>query len=160
MEAIEQLTKINYISFIIIFFAILFGIKEVIEIFNYFKKKFRLKTGIDEDKETLENRIKILESHDKWQYGEIQKISKGIDDIKVNLVQKEISDIRWELLDFCSALTSGREYNREAFEHIFRTYEDYEKILTENHMSNGYIVESMKAVREIYHNKLVNGDFK
>ena len=85
MEAIEQLTKINYISFIIIFFAILFGIKEVIEIFNYFKKKFRLKTGIDEDKETLENRIKILESHDKWQYKEISKISKGIDDIKDRL---------------------------------------------------------------------------
>lgn len=160
MEAIEQLTKINYISFIIIFFAILFGIKEVIEIFNYFKKKFRLKTGIDEDKETLENRIKTLEDHDKWQYQEILKISKGIDDIKDNLVKKEISDIRWELLDFCSALTGGRNYNREAFEHIFRTYEQYEKILADNHMSNGYIVESMKAVREIYHNKLVNGDFK
>lgn len=85
MEAIEQLTKINYISFIIIFFAILFGIKEVIEIFNYFKKKFRLKTGIDEDKETLENRIKTLEVHDKWQYKEISKISKGIDDIKDRL---------------------------------------------------------------------------
>ena len=26
-------------------------------------------------------------------------------------------------------------------------------------MSNGYIVESMKAVREIYHKKLVGGDF-
>lgn len=92
MEAIEQLTKINYISFIIIFFAILFGIKEVIEIFNYFKKKFRLKTGIDEDKETLENRIKTLEAHDKWQYKEISKISKGIDDIKDNLVKREKKD--------------------------------------------------------------------
>lgn len=91
MGAIEQLTKINYISFIIIFFAILFGIKEVIEIFNYFKKKFRLKTGIDEDKETLENRIKTLEAHDKWQYKEISKISKGIDDIKdrLDLSEKE-----------------------------------------------------------------------
>lgn len=92
MEAIEQLTKINYISFIIIFFAILFGIKEVIEIFNYFKKKFRLKTGIDEDKETLENRIKTLEAHDKWQYKEISKMSKGIDDIKYQLTEKERTD--------------------------------------------------------------------
>lgn len=160
MGSIEKLAQIDYLLVILGFFAILFATKEIIEIFSYFKKKLRLKTGIDEDKETIENRIKTLEKHDNWQYGEIQKISKGIDDIKINLVQKEISDIRWELLDFCSALTSGREYNREAFEHIFRTYEDYEKILTENHMSNGYIVESMKAVREIYHNKLVNGDFK
>ena len=91
MEAIEQLTKINYISFIILFFAILFGIKEIIEIFNYFKKKFRLKTGIDEDRETLENRIKTLENHDEWQYKEISKISKGIDDIKdrLDLSEKE-----------------------------------------------------------------------
>lgn len=160
MESIEKLTQIDYLLVILGLFAILFAAKEIIEIFSYFKKKLRLKTGIDEDKETIENRIKTLEKHDNWQYGEIQKISKGIDDIKINLVQKEISDIRWELLDFCSALTSGREYNREAFEHIFRTYEDYEKILADNHMSNGYIVESMKAVREIYHNKLVSGDFR
>ena len=160
MGAIENLTQINYLIVILGIFAILFGVKEVIEIFSYFKKKLRIKTGIEEDKNTIEDRIKTLEKHDNWQYGEIQKISKGIDDIKSNLVQKEISDIRWELLDFSCALTGGREYNREAFEHIFRTYEDYEKILSENHMSNGYIVESMKAVREIYHNKLVNGDFK
>lgn len=160
MGSIEKLTQIDYLLVILGFFAILFAAKEIIEIFSYFKKKLRLKTGNDEDKETIENRIKTLEKHDNWQYGEIQKISKGIDDIKINLVQKEISDIRWELLDFCSALTSGREYNREAFEHIFRTYEEYEKILADNHMSNGYIVESMKAVREIYHNKLVSGNFR
>ena len=160
MGAIERLADIDYVLVILGFFAVLFAAKEIIEIFSYFKKKWRIKTGIEQDKETLENRIKKLEKHDNWQYGEIQKISKGIDDIKINLVQKEISDIRWELLDFCSALTSGREYNREAFEHIFRTYEDYEKILADNHMSNGYIVESMKAVREIYHNKLVSGDFR
>lgn len=159
MGAIEKLTQIDYLLVILGFFAILFAAKEIIEIFSYFIKKFRIKTGVVEDKETIENRIKTLEKHDNWQYQEILKISNGIDDIKDNLVQKEISDIRWELLNFCSALTTGRNYNREAFEHIFRTYEQYEKILSDNHMSNGYIVESMKAVREIYHNKLVNGDF-
>lgn len=159
MGSIEKLAHIDYLLVILGFFAILFAAKEIIEIFSYFKKKLRLKTGIDQDKETIENRIKTLEKHDNWQYQEILKISKGIDDNKDNLVQKEISDIRWELLNFCSALTSGQDYNREAFEHIFRTYEQYEKILSDNHMTNGYIVESMKAVREIYHNKLINGDF-
>lgn len=161
MGSIEKLAQIDYLLVILGFFAILFATKEIIEIFSYFRKRFRIKTGIDEDKETIEKRIKVLEKHDNWQYGEIQKVSNGIDDIKKNLVQKEISDIRWELLNFCSALTSNRNYyNREAFEHIFRTYEDYEKILERNNMSNGYIVESMKVVREIYHNKLANGEFK
>lgn len=160
MESIEKLVQIDYLLVILGFFAILFAAKEIIEIFSYFKKKIRIKTGNEEDKETVENRIKTLEKHDNWQYQEIQKISRGIDDIKDNLVQKEISDIRWELLNFCSALTCGQDYNREAFEHIFRTYEQYEKILADNHMTNGYIVESMKAVREVYHNKLVSGDFR
>ena len=92
MGAIEYATQINYILVILGFFAILFAIKEIIEIFSYFKKKFRIKTGADEDKETLEERIATLEKHDKWQYNEISKISKGIDDIKDQLKERDIKD--------------------------------------------------------------------
>ena len=159
MGAIEYATQINYILVILGFFAILFAIKEIIEIFSYFKKKFRIKTGADEDKETLEERITTLEKHDSWQYRELTKISNCVEEIKKNMVSKEIDDIRWELLDFCSALTSGRKYNREAFAHIFKTYEKYEKILEDNGMTNGFVEESMNAVKEIYHDKLKNGEF-
>ena len=89
MGAIENITKIDYIVWFLGFFSILFAVKEVIELFSYFKKKFRIKTGLDEDKETLESRIATLESHDKWQYKEIQKISKGIDEIKDTLEANE-----------------------------------------------------------------------
>lgn len=92
MGSIEKLTQIDYLLVILGFFAILFAAKEIIEIFSYFKKKLRLKTGIDEDKETIENRIKTLEKHDNWQYQEILKISNGIDDIKDNLTKREIKD--------------------------------------------------------------------
>jgi hypothetical protein len=90
--SIEKLAQIDYLLVILGFFAILFAAKEILEIFGYFKKKFRLKTGIDEDRETVETRIKTLEKHDNWQYQEIQKISRGIDDIKDNLIKKEIKD--------------------------------------------------------------------
>ena len=92
MGAIEYATQINYILVILGFFAILFAIKEIIEIFSYFKMKFRIKTGADEDKETLEERIATLEKHDRWQYNEISKISKGIDDIKDQLKERDIKD--------------------------------------------------------------------
>lgn len=159
MNEAQALAKIDYLTLLLWVFVILSFIKICLSLYDYYKKRWRIKTGKEFDKETVETRLTTLEKHDNWQYQEIQKISKGIDDIKDNLVQKEISDIRWELLNFCSALTGGQDYNKEAFEHIFRTYEQYEKILADNHMSNGYIVESMKVVREIYHNKLVNGDF-
>ena len=92
MQAITELTKINWILFFITLFAIAFAIKEIIEIVGYFKKKLRIKTGFDEDKETLEGRISTLEKHDKWQYNEISKISQGIDDIKEQLKERDIKD--------------------------------------------------------------------
>ena len=92
MEAIQTLTQVNWIAFCITLFAIAFAIKEIIEIVGYFKKKLRIKTGFDEDKETLEGRISTLEKHDKWQYNEISKISQGIDDIKEQLKERDIKD--------------------------------------------------------------------
>ena len=56
------------------------------------KKILRIKFGFEEDRKTIEDRITILEKHDNWQYNEISKISKGIDEIKSSLAQKEIKD--------------------------------------------------------------------
>ena len=158
MDAITELTKIDFIVVFISIFAIAFGIKEIIEIIGYFKKKFRIKTGIEEDRETLEDRIGILEKHDKWQYNEISKISKGIDEIKDRLLNKEIEDMRKTILDFCAALSSGQKFNGESFDYIFKTDENYDKLLTRYGMENNVINESMKFIREKYQEKLRNGE--
>lgn len=92
MEAITELTEINWAVFLLMLCTIAFAIKEIIEIISYFKKKFRIKTCFEEDKETIEGRIAILEKHDKWQYNEISKISQGIDDIKKQLRERDIKD--------------------------------------------------------------------
>ena len=165
MNAIENLTQINYLIVILGFFAILFAIKEIIEIISYFKKKFRIKTGYEEDKETLEERISTLEEHDKWQYNEISKISKGIDDIKDTLLKDNIEKIdntkpTFKMtLDFCSSLSNNQKQNNEAFNDIFRTYVEYEQILKDNKLENGQAEESMKFIREKYQEKLRNGEF-
>jgi uncharacterized coiled-coil protein SlyX len=89
MSAIEKLTEINWESVIIAIFAILFAIKEIFEACSSLKKTFRIKTGADEDKENLEERISKLEKHDNWQYTEINKISQGINDIKSRMDKQE-----------------------------------------------------------------------
>ena len=159
MGTIENLTQVDYLLFVLWFFAILFGVKETIEILSYFKKKFRIKTGYDEDKETLEERISTLEKHDKWQYNEITKISQGIDDIKDALLKDNIEKKRKSILDFCSSLSNNQKQNNEAFNDIFRTYAEYEQILKDNKLENGQAEESMKFIREKYHEKLRNGEF-
>lgn len=82
MDNIENLANIDYFTVFLGIFIILFAVKEFIELISYFKKRFRIKTGVDTEKETIEGRISKLETHDKWQYNEISKISKGIDEIK------------------------------------------------------------------------------
>lgn len=92
MEAVTRLSQINWVVFLLGLCTIAFAVKEIIEIISYFKKKFRIKTGFDEDKETIDDRISTLEEHDKWQYNEISKISQGIDDIKKRLDERDNKD--------------------------------------------------------------------
>ena len=158
MNAITELTKINWAVFLLTLCTIAFAAKEIIEIISYFKRKLRIKTGYEEDKETLEDRIATLEKHDKWQYNEISKISKGIDEIKDRLLNKEIEDMRKTILDFCAALSSGQKFNKESFDFIIKTDENYDRLLTRYGMENNVINESMKFIREKYQEKLRNGE--
>lgn len=158
MEAIENLAQINYVLAILGLFAILFALKEIIEIFLYFKKIFRIKTGVENDKETIESRISTLERHDNWQYKEITKISEGISDIQERLLNKEIEDMRKTILDFCSALSSGQNPNKEAFDFIFKTHENYNNILEKYHKENNVINESMKFISDKYQDLLRNAE--
>lgn len=159
MKYIEAVFNQNYISVILAVFLLLFAIKEIIDLISYFKKKGRIKTGFEQDKENVEKRLITLEEHDKWQYNEISKISKGIDDIKDTLLEDNIEKKRKSILDFCSSLSNEQKQNSEAFNDIFRTYADYEQILKDNGMENGQAEESMKFIREKYQEKLHNGEF-
>lgn len=165
MEAIENLTHIDYILVVLSLFAVLYGLREIINLFLYFKNKFRIKTGIEEDKETIESRLStieskttILEKHDNWQYEQILKISEGIEDIQNSLVNKEIEDMRKTILDFCSALSNGQYQNKEAYNFIFKTYQKYEEILEKFHKENSVIDESMKFISERYQEFLRAGN--
>ena len=137
MKYIETVLSQNYISVILAIFLFLFAAKEIIDLVSYFIKKGRIKTGFVQDKENVEKRLITLEEHDKWQYNEISKISKGIDDIKDTLLEDNIEKKRKSILDFCSSLSNDQKQNSEAFNDIFRTYADYEQILKDNGMENG-----------------------
>ena len=158
MEVIENLAKIDYVLVIMSIFAILFGIKEIIEIVSYFKNKLRIKTGFDQDRETFENRISTLERHDNWQYKEITKMSKGIENIESELLDNNLERKRKYILDFCSSLSNGQKQNKEAFNNVFKTYKKYEDLLSAHNMENGQAEESMKFISEKYQEFLRNGE--
>ena len=100
-----------------------------------------------------ENRI-----HDREQSFDIQKqltssqtlLQESVENLRKMLVNKEINDMRWEILDFSNAVMNGRTYNKEIYDHIFDTYTDYERVLEENGLENGKVDSSMQFVRNKY----------
>ena len=87
----------------------------------------------------------------------IGNISESLSKLTAMFVDKEVDDMRWEILNFCSALTSGRKYNKESFDHVIQIHEKYEKVLEENDMENGRVTASMEVIMDFYKDKLKNG---
>lgn len=73
------------------------------------------------------------------------------------MIKKDINDMRWEILDFANAVMSGRDYNKEQYDHVLETYEEYEKILKDNNMENGKVDLSMGFIKKQYGDLMVNG---
>ena len=150
MEEIAGLTNINWIITILSLFAIAFAVKEIIEIVGYFKKKFKIKTGIETDKETTESRLSKLESHSEWQYNEMLKISKGVEEIEKQLLLKDINDKRLEIIGTADRIANGSFVSRDTHAHALKTYDEYEEIIEKNHMTNSEVDASIEIIKQSY----------
>ena len=158
MDTIENLFSLDYPSIIMGFFIIILGVDKIIFILAKVKKALRIKFGFEEDRKTIEDRITILEKHDNWQYKEITKMSKGIENIETELLDNNLERKRKYILDFCSSLSNGQKQNKEAFNNVFKTYKKYEDLLSTHNMENGQAEESMKFISEKYQEFLRNGE--
>lgn len=168
MESIKALTAIDYSSLFIASFSVLIGIKAIISLFEWFFDKLGLETkwmrkkreehdlliqtsrGLIELQKKHEEDIKRSDLHDE----EIRQDIKNLTDM---FVQKEIDDMRWEIINFATDLSSGKTYNRESFDHILRMYQKYEDILNKKHMENGLVTESIGYINEMYRENLKHG---
>ena len=113
--------------------------------------------SVDREKR-INGRIDNMEENDKYRDENISHINESLKKLTTLFVDKEIEDIRWAILNFTASLSNGREYNIEAYNHIFKIYDKYERILEEHHLENGLVDASMEYVREKYNEKL-KGEF-
>ena len=88
---------------------------------------------------------------------EQKELASSVDKLTSLVIESEIDNKRNQILEFTASLSSGKKYNREAFDDILRIYQKYEEILKENHMENGLIESSVKYIRETYQEYLKNG---
>lgn len=128
MNAIENLSEVNYFLLILGFFAVLFAVKEVIEILSYFKKKLGVKFGFEDDKGRIEKRIETLEKHDNWQYGELTKISEMVEHIREEVTLMRTQRDGDKLAEYKDKVGQSYRYYKQ------RKYSDKEPIPYWNHM--------------------------
>lgn len=168
MEMIDKLFNQNISSFIISCFVILSAIIAMYEIIGKFSKiigkpvkwvsekekdhELLLQTakGLDELHKQHEESVKQSIRHDEVIRNDLQNLTKMF-------VDKQIDDMRYEILDFASALSSGRMFSKEQFDHVISIDEKYQKILKENKLENGQVTASMEVIKDIYKEKLKNG---
>ena len=122
MDAIKELFNLDYPTLIIGFFVLILSIDKIVFLLKKVKTGLRIKFGYEEDKETIEDRISKLEKHDNWQYKEITKMSKGIENIESELLDNNLERKRKYILDFCSSLSNGQKQNREAFNKRWKVF--------------------------------------
>lgn len=168
MNTIIEFFKMDTPSIIVGIFLIMSTVIAMVEIIGKFsvvigkpvkwiKKRdadhdllIRTSTGLEELRRQHENSVAESIRHDKAIKDDLEKLTKIC-------IDKEIDDWRWEILDFSSALSSGREYSKEQFTHVISIYEKYEKLLEEYNLTNGQVTNSMEVINDIYKEKLKTG---
>lgn len=165
MDALKELTQINYGTLIIAICTILLAFKFMWTLFDWFVKLLGLETKYMRQKReehelliaTIQNLKELQKKQEEDVKQSIQRDKRIKDDIK-NLsnmfVDLEIQDIRWNILNFCSDLSNGKNFSNEYYDYVFKLYDKYEKMLRENGLTNGLIEQSISYIREKYRESL------
>ena len=150
MGDVKALFEIDFVSFLISLFIIISAIVTIATLITKFTQVIGKPLGWikkpDKNKEEIDKMKKRLDH-----------LESAVDTANEMLLDMHIDDYRWKILDFASGLSRGHKYNQEAFNHIFRIYEKYEKILKENGLENGLVDESMAYIRHRYGEILQQG---
>lgn len=170
MGNIEDLLSLDT-SVILSLFVVLFGMVTIFELIGklsvYLDKPVRWVRKKNEDHEAIVKLAENLDAIKKQQDIDREQSIKHDSEIKVEVrevanmfLDKNIEDMRWRILDFASAISNGRKFNRESYDFIIHTYEQYEVVLKKLGRTNGVVDETMNYIKEDFRERLRNGDFK
>lgn len=170
MTAITELINLDA-SVVLSFFVIVFALVAVFEAIGklsvYIGKPVKWVKKNNEDHESIVKLAETLDALKKQQDVDREqsiihdeRIRSEVDKFATMFFEKNIEDMRWRILDFASAISNGRKFNRESYDFIIKTYDQYEKILKEQGRTNGVVDATVSYIREEYMKHLRSGDFK
>ena len=127
------------------------------EIKEFNEKQIEYRGVSIERERRLNERINEMFVSDECRDDEIHEIGTGLKKLTDMFIDKQINDYRWEIINFASNITAKRPCTKDGYQHCFKTYERYEKILEENGLENGEVEISMEIINDSYKEKLKEG---
>ena len=169
MEAIKELLELDFTAFILAMFLIMSGIIAMYTIIGKFSEvigrpvKWVRQRQLDHDLlEKNKKDIKALsDKHDsdtKKYEASHQELIDDIKSLKDLLLDKQISDYRWEIINVADKISNGRIVSKECLRHAIATYDKYEKIIEEYGLVNGEVAVSIGVIKGEY-TKIINVPF-
>lgn len=168
MDAIEKLFELDIVSIVMGIFIIMSAIIAMVTIITKFMdfigKPIKWFKDRDKDSQLLictSEGLSALQKQRDEDVRQSMKHDQAIRDELKNLtdmfIESQINSMRWSILDFTIDISSGKKVTRESYDYILKLYENYEDILEKNGMENGLIDESIKFIKEKYHEELMSG---
>lgn len=168
MTQIEQLAQVDIIGWCVTALLIMTALAAAFKIIEEFSKVIgkpvKWIKGNNDDHEaitTLQTKlsdhiaeatitVEDLRKKDDCFKKEMEKLDNSIDRLTNMFVDKQIADMRFDIVDVASAITLGRKYSVEQLTHVIRIYDDYERILKERKMTNGQVDMSIEVIKGEY----------
>lgn len=180
IEAFNWLSALGWGNAILVFlFSIIFvaafvEVKKILCDYFGIETKHSLKDkkrdeeigNLKADVSKLQENIKSINenrTHDREQSLKIQKdlidnfaqVTNTLAEIKNDILEEKIERKRWNILNFADELRQNDGIaDRERYNNVFRDYDDYEKIIREKGILNGFAEESIKFIRLKYQEML------
>ncbi len=169
MEAIKTLLELDFTAFILAVFVVMSGVIAIHTIVGKFSeiigKPVKWVKQRQTDRDLLEKNKKDIKDLSDKHEADTKKYEAShqelIDDIKALkdlLLDKQISDYRWEIINTADKISNGRIVSKECLKHALATYTKYEEIIERYNIKNGEVAISIDVINETYRELLKTGD--
>jgi len=82
-----------------------------------------------------------------------QKVDKLQSDLSAHVLEaenKNLQDIRRDILNFCNACMNGQRHTKEQFDFVIHQCDYYETYIHDHDIKNGVIEAAIKEIRRLY----------
>ena len=161
MNELKALLELDFTALILTVFVVMSGIIAMYTIIGKFSEvigkpvKWVKQRQLDHDlleknKEDIKE-LKGKYNNDTKKYQEShQELIDDIKALKDIVLDKQISDYRWEIINVADKISNGRIVSKECLRHAIGTYDKYEKIIKKYGLVNGEVAVSIGVVKSEY----------